>query len=66
MNFIKNIFKTIEPAKGEVWVREPNNPFGKSPVTVIDIKDGYILYKYSTGGTSSETVKDFKRLYTKE
>ncbi len=51
---------------GDVWLGEPNNPFDKSPVVIIDIKDGYVLYKYSTGGTSTEKISAFKRLYTKE
>lgn len=66
MNFIKNILGLEEPVKGETWLREPNNPFNKSAVTVLDVKDGYILYGYFTGGTSTETVRQFKNLYTKE
>ncbi len=51
---------------GDVWLGEPNNPFDKSPVTIIEIKDGYVLYKYSTGGTATQKINAFKSLYKKE
>lgn len=66
LGYLRLIKKNKGLMNGDVWLREPNNPFDKSPVTIIDVKDGYVLYKYSTGGTSTEKIRDFKRLYTKE
>ncbi len=66
LGYIRMLKKNKGLVVCDVWLREPNNPFDKSPVVILDIKDGYVLYKYSTGGTSIEKIRDFKRLYTKE
>ena len=66
LGYLRLIKKNKGLMNGDTWLREPSNPFDKSPVTIIDFKDGYVLYKYSTGGTSTEKIRDFKRLYTKE
>ncbi len=59
--YIKMLKKNKGLVVGDVWLGKPNNP-----VVIIDIKNGYVLYKYSTGSTSTEKIGSFKRLYKKE
>lgn len=54
-----------EPQPNEIW---GDNPFGIDYKVVIDVKDGFVLYRYCDWGSRQFTLElqTFKRWYDKK
>lgn len=55
------------PKVGSTWNLEPGNPFDdKCKVTILEVKNGWVKYKFKWGSTSALTIRSFREIYTKE
>lgn len=49
----------------QIWAHHSyvNNPFETKQVKVVEVKRGYVKYRYGSGGWTSETISTFRYLY---
>jgi hypothetical protein len=66
-NIFKKRGKDI-PKRGEIWIRDDENPFTNYSVTVLEVKDGWVLYSFNPGDVIKNSCKlsFFYALYKKQ
>jgi len=53
--------KPVEFKAGQVWQRNTRDPFDKSTIDILDVKDGYVQYMYTDGCSKFSDSEDLIR-----
>lgn len=74
IKFIKEFFDRRKIKIGDILVRDKRNPFQQTKIEVLDVKDGYVLYRYimidgdkcDSSCKHTDTIGSLKFYYTKQ